>query len=335
MRYKILLASLILGLGSVFIAQPTLAASTFKFAHNMPPKKNASYHLLYLKFEELAKKYTGGEVTFREFPSAQLGSDQKAAKKLQLGTIEMMAVASNNIAKFYGGFDLFTLPFLFKSLECGIDHVLTDDGLLNDISAGAQKKANMRVLAFGVGGMRNIMNSKKPILKPADLKGVRMRVAKNPIQLDTYKALGADAIGIAAKETYGSLQTRVVDGHDGGSSWAFAHKLYEVQKYISITGHQMVVYSVIVNNKSFEKLSKKSQDGIARAAREAATENMAWMKGNEGKIIDHFVKSGLKLSRPDLTPFQTAVKPVWDKYAKRVGGWDRINKVQALQKQCK
>jgi TRAP-type transport system periplasmic protein len=335
MKIRILLASLVLGLGSFIGAQTMHAASAIKFAHNMPPKMNASYHLYFLKFEELAKKYTDGTVKITEFPSAQMGSDQKAAAKLQLGSIEMMAVASNNIARFYGGFDLFTLPFLFKSLDCGIDYVLPDDVLLADMSQGAEKAANMRVLAFGVGGMRNIMNSKKPIVKPEDLKGVRMRVAKNPIQLDTYKALGADAIGIAAKETYGALQTGVVDGHDGGSSWAFAHKLYEVQKYIAITGHQMVVFSVIANNKSFEKLSEKNQKGIARAAREAATENMAWMKDNEKKIIEHFVKSGLTLTRPDLAPFQEAVRPVWAKYAERVGGWDRINRVQNLQKPCK
>ena len=163
MKYRVLLASLVLVLASFIVAQAPQAASAIKFAHNMPPKKNASYHLYYLKFEELAKKYTDG-LEYQELPSAQMGSDTKAAKKLQLGTFEMMAVASNNIAKYYGGFDLFTLPFLFKSLECGIDHVLTDDGLLKDMSAGAEKNANMRVLAFGVGGMRNIMNSKKPDL---------------------------------------------------------------------------------------------------------------------------------------------------------------------------
>ena len=132
-------------------------------------------------------------------------SDQKAAKKLQLGTIEIMAVASNNLAQLYGGFDLFTLPFIFNNLACATDQVLTDKGLLNDISRGAQKKANIHVLAFGVGGVRNMMNSKKPILTRADLKGVRMRVVKNPIQLDAYKALGANAIGISAKETYSAL----------------------------------------------------------------------------------------------------------------------------------
>lgn len=336
MATRQLLCSLFIGLGILFFSQTGWAAdATIKFAHNMPPKMEATYHRYFVKFEELAKKYTDGAVEFREFPSAQMGSDQQAAKKLQLGSVEMMAVASNNLAQLYTGFDLFTLPFLFKGMACGIDHVLIDDTLLNTISAEAQKKANIRVLAFGVGGMRNIMNSKHPILTPADLKGVRMRVAKNPILLDTYKALGADAIGIASKETYGALQTRVVDGHDGGSSWAYAQKLHEVQKFISITGHQLVVFSVIVNNKIFEGLPKKVQEGLSRAAKEAAKDNMNWLKDNEQRIYGEFKKAGLKFDEPDLAPFQSAVKSVWDKYAERVGGWDRINQIQTLQKQCK
>ncbi len=334
MTKRILLTTLIVLWGVFHLSQTGQAATTLKFAHNMPPKMDATYHRYFVKFEELAKKYTNGQVEFREFPSAQMGSDQQAAKKLQLGSVEMMAVASNNLAQLYPGFDLFTLPFLFKGMTCGIEHVLVDDELLNQISQEAQKKANIRVLAFAVGGMRNIMNSKHPILKPSDLKGVRMRVAKNPILLDTYKALGADAIGIASAETYGALQTKVVDGHDGGSSWAYAQKLHEVQKFISITGHQLVVFSVIVNNKTFEGLPENIQQGLSRAAREAAKINMAWLQDNEQRIYDAFKKAGLKFDEPNLEPFQSAVKPVWDKYAERVGGWERIKQVQELQKQC-
>lgn len=310
------------------------AEATIKFAHNMPPKEDANYHLYYLKFAELAEKYTNGAVDFREFPASQMGSDQQAAKKLQLGSLEMMNVAANNLAQLYSGFDLFTLPFLFKSMQCATTHVLTNDELIEAISKGAQEKANIRVLAFTVSGMRNMMNSKRPIQSPADLKGLRMRVAKNPILLDTYAALGADAIGIASAETYGALQTGVVDGHDGGSSWAYSQKLYEVQNYFSLTGHQLVVNAVIVNNDFFEGLPKPVQEGLQRAAREAAVENMAWMQNFEQKIYDAFEKAGLKFNQPDLTPFREAVRPVWEKYAERVGGAERIKLVQDLQKSC-
>ena len=328
--------SLFFCLGTLFLAQACAAAQyTIKFAHNSPPKMDASYHRFFVNFEKLAKKYTDGQVTLREFPASQMGSDQQAAKKLQLGTIEMMDIASNNLAQLYGGFDLFTLPFLIKGMDCGIKYVLTDDELLQAVSRGAQEKANIRVLAFETGGMRNMMNSKHPIMSPADLKGLRMRVAKNPILLDTYKALGADAIGVASKETYGALQTKIVDGNDGGAGWAYAQKLYEVQKFYSMTGHQLVVTSVIINNKFYEGLPKDVQAGLQRAATEAAADNMAWLEGYEKTIYKKFQEAGLKINYPDLAPFQKAVQPVWAKYADRVGGWDRIKHVQALQTQCK
>lgn len=319
-----------------FAAPQTQAADyTIKFAHNNPPKDTSSYHLYFQKFQELATKYTDGAVEFREFPSSQMGTDQQAAKKLQLGSIEMMAVAANNLAQLYGGFDLFTLPFLIKNPQCGVEHVLPDDKLISMISEGAQKKANVRLLALTNGGARNMMNSKHPINTPADLKGLRMRVAKNPILLDTYAALGADAIGIASAETYGALQTKVVDGHDGGSAWAFAQKLYEVQNYFSLTGHQLVTVAVVINNDYFEKLPANVQAGIKKAAAEAAAENMQWMLGFEKKIFGEFEKAGLKVNSPDLAPFRDAVGSVWDKYAERVGGKDVIQYVVKLQEPCK
>ena len=267
MKTKALLTSMLVGLGSLLLAQAGNAAPiTIKFAHNSPPRADASFHHYFVIFEGLAKKYTNGKVEFQEFPASQMGSDQQAAKKLQLGLIQMMDLASNNLAQLYSGFDLFTLPFLIKSMDCGIKKVLPDQKLLHEISEGAQKKANIRVLAFETGGMRNMMNSKHPIMSPADLKGLRMRVAKNPILLDTYHALGADVIGVASAETYGALQTHMVDGNDGGAGWAYAQKLYEVQKYFSITGHQMVVTSVIINNKFYEGLPKDVQAGSRRAA---------------------------------------------------------------------
>jgi len=336
MKTRILLTSLLAGLASLLFAQAGSAADiTIKFAHNSPPRMDADFHRYFVTFEKLATKYTNGKVAFQEFPASQMGSDQQAVKKLQLGLIQMMDLASNNIAQLYGGFDLFTLPFLIKSMNCGIKHVLIDDKLLHEISEGAQKKANIRVLAFETGGMRNMMNSKHPIMSPADLKGMRMRVAKNPILLDTYHALGADVIGVAAAETYGALQTHMVDGNDGGAGWAYAQKLYEVQKFYSITGHQMVVTSVIINDKFFEGLPKDVQAGLTKAAREAAVDNMNWMEQYSDNIYKHFKDAGLKIDHPDLTPFREAVRPVWKKYAERVGGMQRIDYVEQLQKSCK
>jgi TRAP-type C4-dicarboxylate transport system substrate-binding protein len=126
----------------------------------------------------------------------------------------------------------------------------------------------------------------------------------------------------------------MVDGHDGGSGWAYAQKLFEVQNFYSLTGHQMVVTSVIINNDFFESLPADIQEGLQRAAREAAVQNMEWMRGYEKDIYGHFEDAGLKINTLDLAPFSDAVRPVWDKYAERVGGQERIDRVLELQAAC-
>ncbi|HEU5018484.1 MAG TPA: TRAP transporter substrate-binding protein [Pseudolabrys sp.] len=336
MKTQLLLSSLLIGAASLWFGHAASAADfTIKFAHNSPPRMDAARHRYFVTFEDLAKKYTNGKVAFQEFPASQMGSDQKAAKKLQLGLIQMMDVATNNLAQLYSGFDLFTLPYLITDMGCGIHHVLNDPKLLAEISQGAQKKANIRLLALEEDGPRNMMSSKHPIVAPADLDGLRMRVAKNPIQLDFYKALGADVIGIASAETYGALQTGIVDGNDGGVGWAYAQKLYEVQKYYSMTGHQMVVEAAIVNNDFFNALPKDVQAGLKKAALEAAQKNTEWMEGYINNIYAKFKKAGLKFNYPDKAPFREVGKKIWKKYAQRVGGIDRVNYVQDLQKDCK
>ena len=210
MKTRAFLTSLLMGLGSLLFAQAGNADPiTIKFAHNSPVRMDASFHRYFVKFSTLAEKYTNGKVKFQEFPASQMGSDGAAAKKLQLGLIQMMDLASNNIANLYSGFDLFTLPFLINGMDCGVDHVLTDPSCCMRFRKAREKKANIHVLAFEIGGMRNMMNSKHPIMSPADLKGLRMRVAKNPILLDTYKALGADVIGVAL----GGNLRRLADPH--------------------------------------------------------------------------------------------------------------------------
>jgi tripartite ATP-independent transporter DctP family solute receptor len=246
----------------------------------------------------------------------------------------MQIVAANNLASLYSGFDLFTLPFLIKSEQCGVEKVNSSDSLREAISKESEKKANIRVLSWSYAGMRNMMNSKHPILKPADLKGLRMRVAKNPILLDTYKTLGGSPIGIASKETYSALQTKVVDGNDGGVAWAYANKFFEVQKYYTITGHQMVFMPLIINNKFFMGMPEDVQKGLQKAALESANNNRQYMLKKGTEMVEDMGRKGLEISRIDLTPFRDAVKPVWEKYSERVGGMQMIEKVLALQADC-
>jgi len=327
---RLLLAlGLAAGLLAAQAGQADAAKYVMKFAHNNPPKPDLLYHGTALVFQTFLKVYTKGEADVQIFPSSQLGRDAVAAKKVQLGSIQLQIVASNNISAFDRRMDILTLPFMFSSFK-GAEKVFNSE-VGKGIAEGFRQKSGIRVLGFIATGFRNMTNSKHPILKPADLGNLRMRIAKNPIMVETYKALGGSTIGMAPTEVFSALSTKTVDGQDGGSSWAWAMKFYEVQKYLSLTRHQMVAGAFIINDKYFGSLPKPMQAAVLRAAKDAIAWANDYAEKNEEEIIKGFAAKGLKVDTPNLKPFQKAVQPVHKMFADKVGGMDLINKILAMQ----
>ncbi|OGL58820.1 MAG: hypothetical protein A3J27_02540 [Candidatus Tectomicrobia bacterium RIFCSPLOWO2_12_FULL_69_37] len=321
-------AALALALGA---ASPASAAKyTMKFAHNSPPKPDLLYQACALLFRTHLQIYSRGEADVDIYPSSQLGNDTVAAKKVQLGSIEIQIVASNNISGFDRRYDVYTLPFLFGSFK-GAAKVF-DGPVGQKIAEDFRQKSGIRVLGNIATGFRNITNSKHPILKPADLGGLRIRIAKNPIMVATYEAMGGSTIGMNPTETFSALSTKTVDGQDGGSAWAWAQKFYEVQKFLSVTRHQLVAGSLIINDKYYAGLPKPIQAAIIRAAKETIGWANAYAEQEEEKIVKGFEAKGLKIDRPDLAPFREAVKPVYNKFAGQLGGMGLVQRIIDAQK---
>lgn len=325
------LAGVVLAAGLIGLAAPRAEAAKYvmKFAHNNPPKPELLYQAAALTMRKNLQVYSRGEIDIQIFPSSQLGKDRVAAKKVQLGSVQMQLVASNNITAFDRRLDIFTLPFMFGSFKGAVKVFDSDIG--RGIAENFRKKSGVRILGFVATGFRNMMNSKHPITKPADLGDLRMRIAKNPIMVQTYKSLGGSTIGMAPTELFSALSTRTVDGHDGGSSWAWAMKLYEVQKYLSITRHQLVAGALIINDKYYAKLPKGMQKAVLSAARDTIAWANAYAEENEKDIMKGFAEKGLQIATPDLKPFREAVKPVHQKFADQVGGIDLINRILKMQ----
>ena len=322
----VILAAALLGLAA---PQVEAAKYVMKFAHNNPPKPQLLYQAAALTMQKNLQVYSKGDLDIQIFPSSQLGKDRVAAKKVQLGSVQMQLVASNNITAFDRRLDIFTLPFMFSSFQ-GAAKVFNSD-IAETIGENFRKKSGIRVLGFIATGFRNMMNSKHPIMKPADLGDLRMRIAKNPIMVQTYKALGGSTIGMAPTELFSALSTKTVDGHDGGSSWAWAMKLYEVQKYLSITRHQLVAGALIMNDKYYNQLPRHLQQAVLKAARDTIAWANAYSEESEKDIMKGFAEKGLTIAKPDLKPFREAVRPVHRMFADKVGGIDLINRILRMQ----
>lgn len=318
---------------SVFLmwtASSALAAKyNIKLAHNLPATKSSLYHEAALKFKELVEKNSNGQITVQIYPSAQLGSDVSVAKKVQSGAVEAEILTANKLGSFYPGMDLYALPFLLNDLDVAAR--VFKQPIHQTIVGELEKKTGLKSLAFVGAGFRNITNSKHPVLKPEDLKDLKIRVPKNKIEIATFKALGANPVNVAGTEFFSALQQKVVDGQDGSADWAYAKKVYEVQKYLSVTHHQLSTSTLIVNARFFYSLPADLQKVLTAAGEETQIAWQAASKAADMDVIQRFKDKGMDVVYPDLKPFIERVQPVYVEFAERVGGMDRIKAVQAVK----
>jgi tripartite ATP-independent transporter DctP family solute receptor len=300
-----------------------------KLAHNLPATETSLYHQAALKFKGLVEKNSNGQITVQIFPGAQLGSDMSVAKKVQSGAVEAEILTANKLGSFYPGMDLYALPFLLKDFDVAAR--VFQQPIHQTVIKELEAKTGFKSLAFVGAGFRNITNSKHPVNKPEDLRDLKIRVPKNKIEIAAFKALGANPVNIPGSELFSALQQGVVDGQDGSAEWAYAKKVYEVQKYLSVTHHQLSTSTLIINVKYFHSLPSDLQNVLLEAGVETRTYWQKASKAADKSVIERFKSQGMEVIYPDLQPFIDRVQSVYTEFSDRVGGMDRIKAVQGVQ----
>lgn len=330
MSKKRQLLSLILIVLFVFYASTALAGKyNIKLAHNLPATDTSLYHQAALKFKELVEKNSAGQITVQIFPGAQLGSDMSVAKKVQTGGIEAEILTANKLGSFYPGMDLYALPFLLNDFDVAakVFKLPMHQTVIKEL----EEKTGFTSLAFVGAGFRNISNSKHPVNGPDDLKDLKIRVPKNKIEIAAFKAMGANPVNIPGSELFSALQQGVVDGQDGSANWAYAKKVYEVQKYMSVTHHQLSTSTLIFNARYFHSLPADLQDVLVKAGAETQTYWQGISKAADKDVMERFKSHGMEVIYPDLKPFIDRIQSVYAEFAERVGGMDRIKAIQAVK----
>ncbi len=323
--------SILLALAAMLIfgGQAALAAPqyTFKLAHNLP-EPDSSYHRAALHFKEVLEKYSDGKATIDIFPSGQLGTETNIAKKLQQGTFEFEILSVAKLGSFFPAIDIYALPFLFPDFDSVAKVVKSDEH--KALMADMEKSSGLKTLSFIGSGFRNITNSKHPVNTPDDVKSLKMRVPQNRVEIAMFEALGASAVPVSDGELFTALQQGVVDGQDGSALWAYSKKIYEVQKYMSITAHQLSCSALIASSEVFGKLPAEIQQAIVKAGADTETFWQADAKNENEVVIDQFRKGGMTVNEPDKKPFMEAMQVVYKQFADEVGGMDRIRNIQQL-----
>lgn len=299
------------------------AATVLKTNHSVLPSH--AYHQGALKFAELVKERTNGEIIIEVLHSAQLGAERESIEALQFGTLDLTICSTAPLVGFTKSFMAFDLPFIFLDREMAY-RVL--DGSIGQKALTEVEKNNIIGLAFFENGFRQITNSKHPIVKPEDLKGLKIRTMENKIHMASFKAVGANPTPMAFGEVFTALQQKTVDGQENPMSLIYDGKYYEAQKYISMTGHFYAAAPLLMSKHSFSKLTKEQQQIVRDAAKEATGFQRSLMKQQDEKAMEGLKANGMEFQEVDKKVWRDAMEPVYKQFEKEIGP-DLIKAIRA------
>ena len=282
--------------------------------------------------ESLGKKLeaaTNGRLSLQMYPSAQLGGEKETIEQTQIGAIQMLRVSAGALGPIVDDVNVVNMPFLFKNIAHSEKMMDGDLGqeLLDRISANAS--AGLVALCWMNSGARSIYNSKKPVKTIDDIKGLKIRVIGNPIFIEMMNALGGNGVAMGYDQVFSALQTGVIDGAENNPpSYVFSNH-YTAAKYYSLTEHLVIPEVLAFSKKAWATLSADDQALMKKLAREAQMEERERWYKYEKEAMDKAKAAGCEIIEiADKTPFQNAVKPVWDKYGPKYQ--DMIKRIQGI-----
>lgn len=279
----------------------------FKFAHS--GSLEHQYNIGAEQFKKLVEEKSGGELKVNIFPQAQLGGERDLAEGVRMGTVEISSVAAGNLAGFVPELQVFGVPFLFRTREQV--YTVLDGPVGKDLADIMLAKGFLNLSIWEVG-FRNITNNVHPVKTPEDMKGLKIRVQESKIWIEFMKRLGAIPSPIPFGELYTALQQKVVDGQENPVATIYSMKFYEVQKYLSLTGHTYEPALVIANPKWFNGLDPKHQAIIREAAAEAAVYQRKTLAEKDKERFEIIKKAGVEVEEnPDKEAFAKATADLY------------------------
>lgn len=290
---------------------------TIKFAN-----QNAEGHPIVLGMQNFAKiveAKSGGKLKVNVFPGGALGSDQANLSALQGGTLEMASMNSGIFASVVKDFAIYDFPFLFGNAK-EADAVV--DG---PFGTGLHRKLEEKGivgLAYYELGFRQLTNSKRPVAKVEDIAGLKLRVIPNPINIDWVTALGANPTPLPFPELYAALEQGAVDGQENPVATIKGAKLFEVQKYMTLTNHQYNPQSVVISKRFWDSLSADDKKILQDAAIESAKYEREQSRAQADSILAELKKSGMQVTElppAEVTKLRDKMKPVIAKHSASVG----------------
>jgi tripartite ATP-independent transporter DctP family solute receptor len=302
------------------------AQTEIKFGHVGEP--GSLFDQSVQEFAKRANAKLGDKAKVVVYGSSQLGGDGELMKKLKLGTVDL-ALPSTVMSSQVPAFGVFEMPYLVKDRT----HMAKiRDQIVNPTLLPLAEKAGYHIIATWENGFRQITNSKHPIKVPADLQGLKLRVPGGTWRVKMFKAYGANPSPLALSEVFVALQTGVMDAQENPLAQIYPSRFYEVQKYLSMTGH-VYTPAYVTAGASWAKLPADVQKILTDTAVEMQPVVYKIAADLDESLFKKLKDAGMQVNDADKDAFIKASKPIYDDFAKEVpGGKELIDKSLALAK---
>ncbi len=263
----------------------------------------------------LISEASGGRVVMKFYPSSQLGNQLGQLEGLRAGTIEMSECAASDLSNFDKMWSVFSLPFTFNNGEHALRAVSNPEvaKILNE----AAEASGFKILGWWNMGERSVLNTKRPIKTPSDLKGVKVRVMLDPILANAIGAMGAIGTPMPWGEVYSAVQQGVIDGLENSPPVITANKMQEVAKFYSLTQQFVIPDPILMSKKVYDALPPDLQQAMMKAGKSSQERFSQDFGKYVEKSLADMKAAGVKINEVDKTAFRVAVKPMVDDFLKK------------------
>lgn len=293
----------------------TIAQTELKFADALP--KTFSYYPAMVAFKESVDK--GGKLSIKLFPEGVLGDQKALMEATKVGSVDIAVIASQVSQQLVPEHGIFGLPFVWLKHEDFLKF------LQGPIAAELGKKMEphgLKVLVFADGGSLAVLNSKRPVRSPDDMKGLKLRVMQDPMQVDMIKAMGGIPVPMGTPEVYSAIQQGQIDGNATSVQLLWALKNYEVAKQLSVTNHGRAAGVVIMNLKKWNSLDADQKRALEEGAKTFFNVDAEYYTTSAStaspRVVTQMTNSGVVVSEPDIAAFRKATLPVVVAFKNRV-----------------
>ncbi|MBU2998013.1 TRAP transporter substrate-binding protein [Cellulophaga baltica] len=299
---------------------------TIKLAHGLDV--NHSVHKAMVKMGEDLMDISGGKLNLKIYPSQQLGTERENLELLQIGSLDMTKISVGTLENFAPKMKVLGLPFLFRDKE-HVFQVL--DGEIGKKLLVESEQFRLKGLGYYDAGSRSFYSKNRPIYKPSDLKGLKVRVMESITAMDMVKALGGSPTPISWGELYTSLQQGVVDGAENNPPSFYLSRHYEVCKFYSLDEHTVLPDVLVIATQFWDNLSEQEKEWLQEAVDNSVVyQRKLWAEAEETALIE-VQKAGVEIIRPDKSLFADKLDDIYEQYKSDKEFYTLIQDIKAVK----